>query len=157
MLRCGYPDALATPCRAAECRIEVRNAMLHDTVLHCTMLCFGALRRRMHCFISSYRLWLDLISYVSSLYVLEVLGHLTHAKHRTSGSPDYRRLTHFRTLRIRASGARQRISTTTPESGPLGDRVFSGKATYGEMRGFAGREKQPRSGASGTANQQPTS
>ena len=34
---------------------------------------------------------------------------------------------------------------------------FSGKALCREMRGFAGREKQPQSGASGTANQQPAS
>ena len=32
---------------------------------------------------------------------------------------------------------------------------FSGKAPCREMRGFAGRERQPQSGALGTANQQP--
>ena len=31
---------------------------------------------------------------------------------------------------------------------------FSGKAPYREMRGFAGRERQPQSGAPGTADQQ---
>ena len=31
------------------------------------------------------------------------------------------------------------------------------KAPHREMRGFAGREKQPRSGALGAANQQPAS
>ena len=31
---------------------------------------------------------------------------------------------------------------------------FSRKAPYREMRGFAGREKQPQSGALGTANRQ---
>ena len=34
---------------------------------------------------------------------------------------------------------------------------ISGKAPYREMRGLAGREKQPQSGALGTANQQPAS
>ena len=34
---------------------------------------------------------------------------------------------------------------------------FSGKAPNREMRGFAGREKQPQSGAFGTAKQQPAS
>ena len=34
---------------------------------------------------------------------------------------------------------------------------FSGKAPYWEMRRFASREKQPQSGALGTASQQPAS